>query len=84
MPLQANYLGRLGIGRPGTGRVEIGRLWTGLIGDWRRSSARGALFCRLRKLEFGLEKHAAAARARWAATPRTVKLGCDTCAHAPV
>ena len=35
-------------------------------------------------LEFVLKKSSAAARARWAATPRTVNLGCDPCAHAPV
>ena len=29
-----------------------------------------------------LEKSSAAARARGAATPRTVNLGCDPCAHA--
>ena len=37
---------QLKIGRPGTGRLEIGRLWKGLIGDWRRLSMPGGLLPR--------------------------------------
>ena len=37
---------QLKIGRPGTRRLEIGRLWKGLIGDWRRLSMPGGLLPR--------------------------------------
>ena len=37
---------QLKIGLPGTYRLEIGRLWKGLIGDWRCRSMPGGLLPR--------------------------------------
>ena len=48
LPLEEARAGnkQLKIGLPGTGRLEIGRLWKGLIGDWRRLSMPGGLLPR--------------------------------------
>ena len=47
---------QLKIGRPGTRRLEIGRLWKGLIGDWRCLSMPGAPGAPASLLEFVLKK----------------------------